>query len=608
MTSGRQLRRTGVFRLSEREMVGGRYRLVRRTGQETSGGARWLAHDEDLGADVVLTELPLVPGEDAAARLRRVRERVERVRQLGPRARTVGVYDVVEHAGNPWIVSGYHPEATSLASRVAAGTPVPVGEAAGIGLAVLDTLTAGHFLGVTHGRVSPSAVLLVPEGPEGPEEGDAAAPPRVLLSDYGPGESGVPPAAEYLAPEQAQDPGTPATPAADLYALGATLYAAVEGRAPFTAGERPVRPAAPEHAGELTEIILKMLSGSPGERPSADTVRAALERAAREDERREEPDGRGDSGAVPPDATGRPEEAPRRGDFRWPEPLKVTAVLALAVALAVGVTLMLTTGGITSGDAKGGEKGNTASAGPGRGTAYPYGEPVGLTKPLGVGDCVQAVWPRQPLQGVPNLGLTDCGNGTDAQTVAVVDFPDVEAARAQAAERCTRQAGEIAGRMADAGTYALVPTAKGFAKAGRRAACLVVSRHISLNGEVGRFRDSGIDLTLQQMRTGDCWTYEDTTESYKALLVASCTEPHTDQVVGFVTPPPGMDSDAALDRSGKLCENKFGSSWLTGDDAELVGRIVAEDSWNEGFRKVICTIRPVDGTSVTTEYQPSQGS
>ncbi|MFD9813306.1 septum formation family protein [Streptomyces sp. NPDC059080] len=597
---GRQMRRTGVFRLSEREMVGGRYRLVRRTGQETSGSARWLAQDEDLGADVVLTELPLVPGEDAAARLRRVRERVEGVRQLGPRARTVGVYDVVEHAGNPWIVSGYHPEATVLASRVAAGAPVPVSEAAGIGLAVLDTLTAGHFLGVTHGRVSPSAILLVPEEPE---EGDAAAPPRVLLSDYGLGESGVPTAAEYLAPEQAQDPGAPATPAADLYALGATLYAAVEGRAPFTAGERPVRPAAPERAGELTEIILGMLSGPPGERPSADTVRAALERVAREDERQEEPDGRGDGGAVPPDGTSRPDEAPRRGEFRWREPLKATAAMALAAAVAVGATLMLTTGGNTSEDAKG--KGNTA---PGHSTRFPYGQLAGLTKPLDAGDCVQAVWPRQPLRGTPNLGVIDCGDGTDAQTVAVMDFPDIKAARAQAAGRCARQAGKTAEGMADAGTYALVPTAEGFAKAGRRAACLVVSRHISFDGEVGDFRETGIDLNLQQMAIGDCWTYEDTAGAYKALLVSSCAESHTDQVVGFVTAPPGMSSGTAQDQGDKLCENTFGRVWVSDDDTAMFGYATGEDAWNKGFRKVICTIGPSDGTPVTTDHQPSQGS
>ncbi|MER7111698.1 septum formation family protein [Streptomyces sp. NPDC000229] len=525
----------------------------------------------------MLTELPPAPGahKDEAARLRQARERAEHVRQLRFHAHVVDLHDVVEHEGNPWVVCAYHPDAADLASRVRAGGQVPVEELARIGLALVDALSAGHFLGVSHGRVSPSAVLLVPDGEK---------PERVLLTGYGFG--GGPPTGEavgFLAPEQVRQPNRAATPAADLFSLGATLYAASEGNAPPTPPERP------EHAGELAGMILEMLAREPGERPSADRVRAALERVS----------GAAGAGVDPP--------VPPPDRPRWPLlPTKVPrrfVAVAVAVVLAVAAaTLALTWG--SGGQGKTGRPASAApSASPSATAVFPYGQSVGLTTPLVTGDCVRAIWAGRPLESVPNLGVVDCGDENNAQVVAMMDFPDEGAARADASRQCARQADEVVGRLPDAGPYAVVPTAEGFVAAGRRAACLVVSRHIPFNGEVGRFRDHGIDLNLQQMAVGDCFMYKE--KDVQTLLVSSCSESHTDQVVGFVEAPPGMTDDKAADNAGDLCDNRFGAAWPLGDDTSMAGFVAGDLSWKNGFRQVICTVGPADGKATTVEYESS---
>ncbi|MFI1728014.1 serine/threonine-protein kinase [Streptomyces acidicola] len=110
--------------------------------------------------------------------------------------------------------------------------PLDPREAASIGAKVMDALAAAHRAGVLHRDVKPGNILLDRSG-------------RVVLTDFGiatmedPGDDSATHltrsgqlvgSLDYLAPERAQggDPG----PASDIWALGATLYAAVEGSAP----------------------------------------------------------------------------------------------------------------------------------------------------------------------------------------------------------------------------------------------------------------------------------------------------------------------------------------------------------------------------------------
>jgi serine/threonine protein kinase len=86
-----------------------------------------------------------------------------------------------------------------------------------------------------------------------------------------------------MAPEQAR--GEESGPPADFWALGATMFYAVEGEPPFDRGTSiatlaavvndPPRP--PHVAGPLTPLITALLAKDPASRPSGRTVRAWLD-------------------------------------------------------------------------------------------------------------------------------------------------------------------------------------------------------------------------------------------------------------------------------------------------------------------------------------------
>ncbi len=164
----------------------------------------------------------------------------------------VRVYDVVSEADVPWIVMEYVPSRT-LQDLLDADGPLPPQRAARIGLALLDALRAAHDAGVLHRDVKPANVLVADDG-------------RVLLTDFGlavfdggdqtmTGPGTILGSPQYVAPERAAEGVS--SEHADLWSLGATLHAAVEGRAPYarsTARPRPGPAASPrrEPAGHPT--------------------------------------------------------------------------------------------------------------------------------------------------------------------------------------------------------------------------------------------------------------------------------------------------------------------------------------------------------------------
>jgi serine/threonine protein kinase len=91
---------------------------------------------------------------------------------------------------------------------------------------------------------------------------------------------------DYLAPERVRghDPG----PSSDLWALGATLYTAVEGRSPFrrTSPLSTMQavvdedPAPPQYAGPLEPVITALLRKDPAVRPGAAEAEQMLAEAA----------------------------------------------------------------------------------------------------------------------------------------------------------------------------------------------------------------------------------------------------------------------------------------------------------------------------------------
>ncbi|GAA3336581.1 hypothetical protein GCM10020358_09580 [Amorphoplanes nipponensis] len=253
-----------------RELIGGRYRLLEILGAGGRGRV-WLADDELLRRRVAVKELGTPAGLNASrmldAQLATMREARAAARLAHPGV--VGIYDVVWRPDRSWLVMEYV-ESRSLDAVLRADGPLPHREAARIGLDVLAALRAAHESGVLHRDVEPHHVLLAADG-------------RVVLTGFGLAGEAERPAA-FAAPERVR--GDDAGAAADLWSLGATLYAAVEGRPPFA---RPT-PAASVTAllteppgparfpGPLTPIIDELLSKDPAGRPTAADAQDRLRR------------------------------------------------------------------------------------------------------------------------------------------------------------------------------------------------------------------------------------------------------------------------------------------------------------------------------------------
>src|SRR5918992_1422050 len=211
-------------------LVGGRYRLTTVVGRGGMGTV-WRAHDELLDRDVAVKEVLLPPGLEAAER------------------------DILY-------------QRTFREARASA------------------RLNHAHAAGILHRDVKPSNVMISADG-------------RAVLTDFGiaqmPGEvtltqtglvMGSP---AYIAPERAQ--GDSAIPASDLWALGATLYTAVEGRSPYERGDAMAALAAtltedpppPRRAEQLGPIIQGLLVRDPTRRMPATAALPLLAGAASDD-------------------------------------------------------------------------------------------------------------------------------------------------------------------------------------------------------------------------------------------------------------------------------------------------------------------------------------
>lgn len=253
-------------------MLAGRYRLVEPIGRGGMGKV-WRAHDELLHRTVAVKELTAglyVAQADRDVLHARTQKEARAAARIQHPA-VVTVHDVLEHDDRPWIVMEYI-DGPSLADAAKAAGRIEPREAARIGLHVLGALRAAHAVGVLHRDVKPGNVMLAKDG-------------RVMLADFGiaaiEGDSSITRTGElvgsidYLAPERVTG-GSP-DPASDLWALGATLYTAVEARSPFRRTS-PIsslqavvneEPPAPTHAGALAPVIIALLRKDPAKRPSA---------------------------------------------------------------------------------------------------------------------------------------------------------------------------------------------------------------------------------------------------------------------------------------------------------------------------------------------------
>ncbi|MFI2632238.1 serine/threonine-protein kinase [Streptomyces collinus] len=283
MSTGEHGQADGAGRL-----LAGRYRVTAALGRGGMGVV-WKAVDEVLGREVAVKELRTYTDAagpelaDLQVRMRREARAAARVRHPG----VISVHDIAQVDGRPIIVMELV-DGPSLDDVLRERGTLDPGEAAGIGAKVMDALAAAHRAGVLHRDVKPGNILLDRSG-------------RVVLTDFGiatmedPGDGSATHltrsgelvgSLDYLAPERAQgaDPG----PASDIWALGATLYAAVEGSSPFrrtstfstlTAIVTEPLPE-PRLAGSLAPVLQRLMDKRPESRPEADQARELLQTVA----------------------------------------------------------------------------------------------------------------------------------------------------------------------------------------------------------------------------------------------------------------------------------------------------------------------------------------
>ena len=260
--------------------VGGRYRLSALLGSGAMGTV-WSGYDEVLQRRVAVKELKIPPGVPAHEALD-MRERIMReARALGglSHPNVITVFDVVLDDGAPVVVLEMVPS-RDLATMIGEHGALTVQQAAVVGFSTAGALRAAHRSGITHRDVKPGNVLIADDG-------------RVKLTDFGIARNiadapmtsaglvlGSP---AYIAPEVAA--GQPVTTAADLWGLGATLFAAVEGRPPYDVQGDPVRTITEvvdgkvprtRATGPIAEVIAALMVKDPDRRMALDEVRRRL--------------------------------------------------------------------------------------------------------------------------------------------------------------------------------------------------------------------------------------------------------------------------------------------------------------------------------------------
>ncbi|WP_345429746.1 WD40 repeat domain-containing serine/threonine protein kinase [Actinoallomurus vinaceus] len=266
--------------------VNDRYRLLEVIGQGSMGTV-WRAHDETLDREVAVKEVLLPPEMDDQERAELSALAMDEARSTA-RLRHPGIitiFDVIEHDGAPMIVMELI-EGRSLAEILREEVRLLPERVAEIGAAVLAALREAHAAGIVHRDLKPANVLISDR--------------RVIVTDFGiarrigettiaePGEMSGTPA--FVSPEQAQNAA--ASPAADLWSLGATLYNALEGHPPYQGGDYATvllalltqEPEPPRSAGPLTPLIVSLLQKDPARRATAEDAAAALDRALNPEE------------------------------------------------------------------------------------------------------------------------------------------------------------------------------------------------------------------------------------------------------------------------------------------------------------------------------------
>ncbi|WP_020662596.1 serine/threonine-protein kinase [Amycolatopsis benzoatilytica] len=260
-------------------VVAGRYRLRSVLGSGSMGTV-WSAYDEFLHRPVAVKEMKVPPGIPAAQadELRERTLREARAIAVLSHPNVITLHDVAREGDAPFVVMELLPS-RSLAHLLRDHGPLTVEQAAAVGIAVAAALEAAHEAGITHRDVKPGNVLVAGDG-------------RIKLTDFGIARNvseatmtrtgimlGSP---AYISPEVAS--GGAVTPDADLWGLGATLFAAVEGAPPYDADGDPLETVGKvvngkvprPKPGPLADVITALMKKEPAKRISLREVRHRL--------------------------------------------------------------------------------------------------------------------------------------------------------------------------------------------------------------------------------------------------------------------------------------------------------------------------------------------
>jgi hypothetical protein len=265
-----------------RRRVANRYELEEELGHGGMGVV-WRATDTLLARPVALKEVDLPRGGDAAQR-EGLRARVSREARAAARLSHPGVvtvYDIAHDGGQDFIVMELV-SAPTLEELVRTGGPLSPQRAARLGLGLLDALEAAHRAGIVHRDLKPKNVMVREDGATKLADFGIASvqgDPRLTATGLVVGSPA------YMAPEQVE--AREVSPATDLWALGATLWFAVEGQPPFGGGEFQTlsaivagQPRPPQRLGPLAPVLARLLVKDPAGRATPAQLRPLLRQVA----------------------------------------------------------------------------------------------------------------------------------------------------------------------------------------------------------------------------------------------------------------------------------------------------------------------------------------
>jgi Protein kinase domain/AAA ATPase domain/Double zinc ribbon len=257
--------------------VNNRYKVNKFLGE---GGKKkvYLAHDTTLNRDVAFA---LIKTEklDETTRQRVIRE-AQAMGTLGDHPNIVGIFDMGEEKGQPYVVLPLMPggDVEELIEK-APERRLPIDKVITIAKSVCKGLEYAHSKGIIHRDIKPGNIMLGIDG-------------TAMITDFGLAiatdlsrltQSGMMVGTYYyMPPEQAM--GGEVTAKADLYSLGAMLYEMVTGRPPFTGDDSvaiigqhintpPVSPSwhRPDLPSPFAALILRLLEKDPQKRPASAT-------------------------------------------------------------------------------------------------------------------------------------------------------------------------------------------------------------------------------------------------------------------------------------------------------------------------------------------------